>query len=77
MQISRSDHEDVPPPPSPTFPPTARPTVCPLLRDIMLMVAWGCTCLDEPPPPPPLPPYSRDIGRGNSREGGGGGNMSR
>jgi hypothetical protein len=24
-----------PPPPSPNFPPTARPTVCPLLRDIM------------------------------------------
>ena len=24
-----------PPPPSPSFPPTARPTVCPLLRDIM------------------------------------------
>ena len=29
------------PPPSPTFPPTARPTVCPLLRDIMHDQAGG------------------------------------
>ena len=42
-------------------------------RPVALLKRLGLNELLDKCNPPSLPPYSRDIGRGNSREGGGGG----